>query len=226
MVSYVNVDYQKLDEIIKRRGTNRSKCAAAIGVSPGAIANSFKRSSKMRLDQMKMLANFLQVAPLELIPEDSINSFTVDQLCGQNASDKDQIISEALSGMLNGLNKEGKAKLLKILYEIAELIHRIPEYCVSASGREAEYAEREREKNRIPSSYVSVDYAKINKLFNKRGTTRSKCAKACGIHPSTLGNAFMRESKMRANHLKKIAAFLGVQPLDLILHDKDGSVFR
>lgn len=76
----------------------------------------------------------------------------------------------------------------------------------------------------MPSSYVSVDYEKITQLFKKRGTTRSKCAKACEIHPATLGNAFSRKSKMRADYLKRIAAFLEVQPIDLLLHDKEGNI--
>lgn len=76
----------------------------------------------------------------------------------------------------------------------------------------------------MSSSYVSVDYERIKELLKKRGTTRSKCAKACEIHPATLGNAFSRKSKMRADYLKRIASFLEVQPLELLLHDNDGNI--
>lgn len=143
MVSYVNVDYQKLDEIIKRRGTNRSKCAAAIGVSPGAIANSFKRSSKMKITQLRVLADFLLVTPLELIPKDewgnplhysdweivtsSDNYAPIDQ-------EENQIMINSIIDLFSNLNvnSEGKSKIFSILCEVSELIQQIPKYAIDA----------------------------------------------------------------------------------------------
>lgn len=74
------------------------------------------------------------------------------------------------------------------------------------------------------SSFVHVDYPKLDKLIEERGTSRAKCATACGILSGTLGNSFKRKSKMKAATVRKIAEFLGVSPLELLIHDSDGNV--
>ncbi len=75
----------------------------------------------------------------------------------------------------------------------------------------------------MTASFINVDYDRINELIKMRGTTRAKCADACGIKRSTLGNAFKRHSKMRADQVWKIADFLGVKPSSLLLKDEWGN---
>lgn len=141
MVSYVNVDYQKLDEIIKRRGTNRSKCAAAIGVSPGAIANSFKRSSKMKITQLRVLADFLLVTPLELIPKDEWGNplhysdwekVTSSDNYAPIDRENDQILYKSMMDLFSDLNNEARGKMFNMFCEISELFHQIPGNAIDA----------------------------------------------------------------------------------------------
>lgn len=72
MTSYVMVDYDKLGQIIKKRGTNWSQCAFACGVHPGTLGNSVKRKSKMRIDQLERIADFLLVQVLDLVSEGTL----------------------------------------------------------------------------------------------------------------------------------------------------------
>ena len=74
------------------------------------------------------------------------------------------------------------------------------------------------------SSYVGVDYQKLDELIQQRGTSRAKCAAACGIQSGTLGNSFLRKSKMKAEYVIKIAAFLSVSPLELLERDTYGNI--
>ena len=74
------------------------------------------------------------------------------------------------------------------------------------------------------SSYVSVDYKKLDELIQLRGTSRAKCAAACGIQSGTLGNSFLRKSKMKAEYVIKISAFLSVSPLELLETDAHGNI--
>lgn len=75
------------------------------------------------------------------------------------------------------------------------------------------------------SSYVTVDYQKLDELIQQRGTSRAKCAAYCGMQAGTLGNAFLRQSKMKAEYVRLLADFLSVKPLDLLKKDENGNLY-
>lgn len=145
MVSYVNVDYDFLDEIIKKRGTNRSKCAEACGISPGTIGNSFLRKSKMRLDRLKAIADFLRVQPVDLIPKDewgnprSYNDYdavTSKSLLSQTDKEMNEIMASSMLDLYIDLNYEGRDILYTVSREISDLLHQIPKYLIDAPEME------------------------------------------------------------------------------------------
>lgn len=69
-------------------------------------------------------------------------------------------------------------------------------------------------------TYVNVNYDQIDKLILERGTTRAKCADACGIHRATLQQSFLRKSAMEYGRLEKIARFLGCDEIELTHEDE------
>lgn len=137
MVSYVNVDYDALDEFIKKRGTTRSKCAEACGIHPGTLGNSFIRKSKMKADLVVKLSKFLNVKRIDLLAKDewgNIRNYNDWEAVGDPdfISDHDREWEEADKNafleLRQGLNQRGIEKLYILCHEISELVKQIPEY--------------------------------------------------------------------------------------------------
>ena len=137
MISYVNVDYDYLDEIIKKRGTTRSKCAEALGIHPGTLGNSFIRRSKMKADLVAKLAKFLNTRKIDLLAKDewgNVRNYNDWEAITdpEFTSDFDREYEEDEPGgwaeLYSDLNHDGKQKLFLICYEISELMKQIPKY--------------------------------------------------------------------------------------------------
>ena len=70
---------------------------------------------------------------------------------------------------------------------------------------------------------VQVDYEAIDLLLQARKISRRQLAKMIGVSPDTLAGAFRRGSKMKVFQLWQIASILSVQPIDLLVSDKEGN---
>lgn len=136
--SFVTVDYEKLDELIKQRGTSRAKVAVACGILSGTLGNSFIRKSRMKAEYVKKIADFLSVSPLILLKKDENGNIVggyhdwdaVTDKDGLSESDKDldESIKSSFSDICEDLNWEGSEKLYTISRMVSDLIRQIPKY--------------------------------------------------------------------------------------------------
>lgn len=154
--SFVKVDYEKLDALIKQRGTSRAKVAAACGILSGTLGNSFTRKSRMKAEYVKKIADFLSVSPLILLEKDENGNITggysdwsaVISKDGTSDTDKDleKSIRDSFADLCEDLNWDGSEKLYTVSRLVSDLIKQIPKYRKDSDQYEAEKSGKETEK--------------------------------------------------------------------------------
>ena len=71
----IQIDYDELDRLLSNRGISRRQLAAKIEVSPGTLAGSFRRKSKLKIDRVWKIADYLGIKAIQLLQKDSEGNF-------------------------------------------------------------------------------------------------------------------------------------------------------
>ena len=104
----IRIDYDALDTFLEQRGMSRRQLAAKIGIAPNTLAGSFRRQSKMKIDQIWKIADALAISPVQLLPESNYD----------NPSDYNRDLELITSGRSGHRNMLSRDKINEILDDL------------------------------------------------------------------------------------------------------------
>lgn len=107
-IEMIRIDYDALDTFLEQRGMSRRQLAAKIGIAPNTLAGSFRRQSKMKIDQIWKIADALAISPVQLLPESNYD----------NPSDYNRDLELITSGRSGHRNMLSRDKIIAILDDL------------------------------------------------------------------------------------------------------------
>lgn len=109
---------ERIDSILKERGMSRRKLAIQAGVPMGTLQCALARNGNLSLDLLLPISDVLGVSVQYLSGADELPQMTPEELQEQWNM---MSIDEKIRIFLDGLNENGKKKVLERLEELAEL---------------------------------------------------------------------------------------------------------
>lgn len=125
----VQVDYEAIDLLLQARKISRRQLAKLIGISPEALAASFRRKSKMKVYQLWQIAHILSVNAADLLLTDENGKYNEEDLQKVESEkfDFDFNTSEDEIGEINLILEKLNLKGLQIVKTIASALSEISE---------------------------------------------------------------------------------------------------